>query len=181
MYRRKASLWLGAAAVAPWMAIAPAPSATGAEEEQAEEKPIEGIVDRLGGHVGIALPLVVFQGDDATSLGDEFSIGIPFGVGVKIRPDLIFDMELVPFITDGRTNLVVHPGMIYNFYGAWAAGLRFAVETNGDSWGFTPLLNRNLFEIAEGVNLFAELDIPIRIVKDQDTAVAIATHFGVGF
>ncbi len=58
---------------------------------------------------------------------------------------------------------------------------RIGVETSGDSWGFTPLINRNLFEIAEGVNLFAELDIPIRFPKDQDTAVAIATHFGVGF
>jgi hypothetical protein len=173
-----AGRWLAvAAAIAVWSSAVPDRAALGEEDG----KPVEGIVDRLGGHVGIALPLVVFQGDEATSLGDKFSIGIPVGIGVKIRPDLIFDMELVPFITDSRTNLVVHPGLIYNFYGAWAAGLRVGVETNGDSWGFTPLINRNLFEIAEGVNLFAELDIPIRFVKDQDTAVAIATHFGVGF
>jgi hypothetical protein len=90
-------------------------------------------------------------------------------------------MEFVPLISDSKTNLVVHPGLIYNFYGLWSAGLRFAVETNGDAWGFTPLLNRSLLAIADGVNLFAELDIPIRAVKNADTAVGIATHFGLGF
>jgi hypothetical protein len=167
-----------AAAVPLWWLAGAAPTFAA---EASAEKPIEGIVDRLGGHVGVVLPLVVFQGGDTTTIADKFTIGIPFGVGVKIRPTLIFDMELVPLISDSRTNLVVHPGLIYNFYGPWAAGLRFAIETNGDSWGFTPLISRNLFEIADGVNLFAELDIPIRAVKDADTAVAIATHFGIGF
>jgi hypothetical protein len=167
---------IAAMAMAAALGFLSAPTSAGAEG-----RPIEGIVDRLGGHVGVALPLVTFQGDDATSLGDRFAIGIPVGIGVKIRPDFIFDMELVPFISDGRTNLVVHPGLIYNFYGPLSAGLRLGVETSGDSWGPTPLLNWNLFEIAEGVNLFAELDVPIRIVKDADTAVSIATHFGLGF
>jgi hypothetical protein len=168
---------IAAAALAVTLGVLAGPGSARA----GDGKPIEGIVDRLGGHVGVALPLVTFQGDDATSLGDKFTIGIPVGIGVKIRPDFIFDMELVPFISAGRTNLVVHPGLIYNFYGPLSAGVRLGVETNGDTWGPTPLLNWNLFQIADGVNLFAELDVPIRFVKDQSTAVAIATHFGVGF
>ena len=146
-----------------------------------ESKTVDAVVDRLSGHIGTVIPLVTFQGSKQTTPGDKFVIGFPVGIGVKIKPKLTFDMELVPLISSGNTNLVVHPGLIYNFYGPWAAGVRLAVETNGNSWGFTPLLNRSLFEITEGVNVFAELDVPIRIVKDADTAVSIATHFGVGF
>jgi hypothetical protein len=146
-----------------------------------DSKTVDSVVDRLSGHAGVVVPLAVFQGGDATTLADKFTIGIPVGIGLKIRPQLTFDMELVPLISDGKTSLLVHPGVIWNFSGPWSAGLRFAVNTDGEAWGFTPLLNRSLVELAEGVNLFAELDIPIRAVKDQDTLVGIATHFGVGF
>jgi hypothetical protein len=146
-----------------------------------DAKTADSVVDRLSGHVGVVVPLAVFQGGDTTTLADKFTIGIPVGIGLKIRPELTFDMELVPLISDSKTSLLVHPGLIWNFSGPWSAGLRFAVNTDGEAWGFTPLLNRSLVELAEGVNLFAELDIPIRAVKDQDTLVGIATHFGVGF
>jgi hypothetical protein len=146
-----------------------------------DSKTVDSVVDRLSGHAGVVVPLAVFQGGDTTTLADKFTIGIPVGLGIKIRPQWTFDMELVPLITDSKTSLLVHPGVIWNFSGPWSAGLRFAVNTDGEAWGFTPLLNRSLVELAEGVNLFAELDIPIRAVKDQDTLVGIATHFGVGF
>ena len=174
-FRRIASA-VALAVVAASLAIVHARSAAAIEA-----KTVDAVVDRLSGHIGAVVPLATFQGGQQTTLADKFTIGFPVGIGIKIRPPLTFDMEFVPLISDSKTNLVVHPGLIYNFYGPWSAGLRFAVETNGDAWGFTPLLNRSLFAIADGVNVFAELDIPIHAVKNADTAVSIATHFGVGF
>ena len=37
-----------------------------------------------------------------------------------------------------------------------------AFDVGAPSWGFTPILNHGLFDIAEGATIFGELAIPIR-------------------
>lgn len=114
-----------------------------------DSKTVDSVVDRLSGHAGVVGPLAVFQGGDTTTLAERFTIGIPVGIGVKIRPQLTFDMELVLLISDSKNSLLVDPGVIWNFSGTWSAGLRFAVNTESEAWGFTPLLNRSLVELAK--------------------------------
>ena len=138
--------------------------------------------DRLGAHIGVATALVTWQqSHKPKSAADRFVIAFPTGVTVRIRPQLAFDFELVPFVVDGEVDLLIHRGLIYNVTGPWSLGLRASFTVDNDTWGFTPLVNRRLFELAEGVSVFAELDLPIVVPESDDVAVSVATHFGIGF
>jgi hypothetical protein len=66
----------------------------------------------IGGHMGFVLPLVTHAGGQTTNLGDNFSIGFPFGITVKGKGRAAFDMEFVPSIQDSprQVSLTFHPG-----------------------------------------------------------------------
>jgi hypothetical protein len=138
--------------------------------------------DRLGGHVGIATPLCTWQKHQKpTSAADRFVIAFPTGITVKIRPRFAFDLEIVPFVVDGEVDVLIHPGIIYNVSGPWSVGPRAGFTVDNDTWGFTPLVNRTIFPLAEGVNVFAELDLPIVVPETGDVAISVGTHLGIGF
>lgn len=99
--------------------------------------------DRLGGHFGMLFPLVTHVGGETTTIGDDFVLGFPMGITVKLNDGWAFDLELVPVIQNDPlgTSLTVHPGIIHSLPNHWAAGVRMAFDVNAASWGFTPLLN----------------------------------------
>jgi hypothetical protein len=137
--------------------------------------------DVLGGHFGFALPLVTRSGDETITLGDQFKISFPFGVNIKTSEKVSVDMELVPTIQKSPyiVTLTVHPGVLYALPDKYVAGIRMAFDVNQPSWGFTPLLHRNIAQFGT-YPLFAELDVPIRF-QDQNNSIGLAVHFGIGF
>ena len=142
----------------------------------------------VGGHFGVAFPLVTRADGRTTNLGDNFTTAFPMGITIKRQGSkMAFDLELVPAIQDSpRTvNLTVHPGLIWDLGGNWAGGIRAAFDVNQPSWGFTPLLARAFPIKGHNFKLFAEVDVPIRFQKpsigNNVTAVTLAIHIGTAF
>lgn len=137
---------------------------------------------KFGGHIGFVVPLVTEADGETTTIDDDFVIGFPMGLNVKLSERVAFDMELVPVVQDSpqEINLVVHPGAIFSV-GSFAVGVRAAFETDSDAWGFTPLVARGWPVKGTSVSYFVELDFPIRFRPDGETAVTFAFHSGISF
>lgn len=165
-YRQTLARFAGAGAVALGLVSVARPAAAEATPE---------------GHVGVALPLVTVSGE-TTTIGDQFTLLTPIGVGLKLNPNLVVDFETVvatPINPGGTTGLVVDPGVVYNF-GPVAAGLRIAFQINQrGNIGFIPLVNRGLVDMG-GAVWFVEAAFPT-FFSDDGTAFNIVLHTGVGF
>lgn len=137
---------------------------------------------KFGGHIGFVIPLATEVDGETTTVDDDFVIGFPMGLNVKLSPRVAFDLELVPVVQDTpqEINLVVHPGAIFSV-GSFAVGVRAAFETDSDAWGFTPLVARGFPVKGTSVNYFVELDFPIRFRTDDETAIGVAFHSGISF
>ncbi len=142
----------------------------------------------VGGHFGVAFPLVTRADGKTTNLGDNFTTAFPMGITIKRQgARMAFDLELVPAIQDSprKVNLTVHPGVIWHLSGPWAGGIRAAFDVNQPSWGFTPLLAREFPITGHNFKLFAEVDVPVRFQKPSIghnvTAVTLAIHLGTAF
>ena len=143
--------------------------------------------DRLGGHFGILFPLVSHADGATTNIGNDFKLGFPMGVTVKMAADWAFDLELVPVIKKDPlfTSLTVHPGIIHSLRNRYAAGLRMAFDVNQASWGFTPLLNRSFPVKDRPYAYFVEGVLPIRFQASASggntTSIGLGVHVGLGF
>ena len=137
---------------------------------------------KFGGHIGFVVPLLTEVDGETTTVDDDFVIGFPMGLNVKLSERVTFDLELVPVVQDSpqEINLVVHPGAIFSV-GSFAVGVRAAFETDSDAWGFTPLIARGWPVKGTSVNYFLELDFPIRFRTDDETAIGVAFHSGIAF
>jgi hypothetical protein len=143
--------------------------------------------NRLGGHVGMVVPLVTRSGGETITVGDDFTFGVPMGLTLRKTDRVAFDLELVPSIQNEplSVSLTVHPGVIFSAPRSFAAGIRMAFDVDAASWGFTPLLARSFAVEGGAYSLFLELDVPIRFQEDalgtNRTAVTVAAHVGIGF
>lgn len=142
---------------------------------------------KLGGHFGIVLPLFTHFDGDTIDITDDFLIGFPTGITVRTSERLAFDLEFVPVVQDEPTsvNLVVHPGVLYNFAPSYTVGVRMAFETDSDAWGFTPLIAKGFPIPGQNATYFIELDFPLRVQDDpfgnSEFSYGLAFHTGIGF
>lgn len=143
--------------------------------------------NQLGGHFGVALPLVSRAQGETTTISDDFAVVFPTGITVKRSSMFAFDLELAPVVQNDprHISLVLHPGVAWGIGGSYAVGGRVAFEINSATWGLTPLFNKGLVEMGKSAVFFGELDVPIRFKQDAAgrsyTAVGLAVVFGVGF
>ena len=144
----------------------------------------------IGGHIGFVLPLVTHAGGQTTNLGDNFSIGFPFGVTFKGKGPMALDLEFVPGIQDSprKVSLTVHPGVVYGVGHGFAVGMRVAFDVNSSQFGFTPLLNKSWPIKHEGSFFkayFVEAVLPVRFNRPtggpSTNPVTFGMHFGLGF
>lgn len=140
----------------------------------------------VGGHIGVATPLVTLTSDDNTDISDTFTLVAPVGVTVKLSDALAVDFETqvhTPLKPEGGTStLVVAPGVVYNL-GPFAAGLRVASAIGKPAnVGLIPLINRGLFKVGEGT-WFVEAAFPTFLHRDPDPDVTfdVVIHTGIGF
>jgi len=119
---------------------------------------------RVGGHLGLAVPLFTLSNQN-TSIGKDFvTVGIAPGITVRLTEKLAIDYEFVAYTTVDRrgtlSQLVVDPGVVYDV-GPFVVGLRAAVRvTDRANFGFIPIINKG-FKIASNVAWFVELDLPV--------------------
>jgi hypothetical protein len=148
--------------------------------------------DILGGHVGVAFPLVTHTSSDGNSttstISDSFNIVFPFGIGVRPPGSpVLLDFEFVPevHLSDRSVTLLVHPGVIKPLPKHWAIGLRAAFEVNQNSLGFTPLVNKSFPIPHYKLRWFVEGDLPVRFSQlsggANATSVGFNIHLGLAF
>jgi hypothetical protein len=135
----------------------------------------------VGGHVGIATPLVTIA-DETTTIADQFIILNPIGIGIKVTDNVVIDFEMVvvtPVDPSGTTGLVIDPGVVYS-WGQVAAGLRLAWQVNAESnFGLIPLVNLGLADFG-GAGWFVEAAFPT-FYQSEDVQFNAVLHTGVGF
>ncbi len=71
---------------------------------------------RVGGHVGIAFPIVTRSDGRTTTISEDFIVGFPVGITIRNSSPIAFDFEFVPTINNSprrEVTLTVHPGAIY--------------------------------------------------------------------
>jgi hypothetical protein len=140
---------------------------------------------RVGGHVGIASPIVTITSDDSTNIVDNTVIVNPIGVTVKLTDAVAVDFEtqvVSPVDPTGDTKLVVAPGLIYNA-GPAALGLRVAAEIGSPAnVGLIPLINKGIADLGGGATWFVEAAFPTFISSQRpDVAFNVVLHTGIGF
>jgi hypothetical protein len=140
----------------------------------------------VGGHIGVATPLVTVTSDDNTDISDTFTLVVPVGVTVKLSDTLAVDFETqvaTPLKPKGGTStLVVAPGVVRNF-GPFAAGLRVASAIGKPAnIGLIPLINRGLAQVGDAT-WFIEAAFPTFLHRDPDPDVTfdVVIHTGIGF
>jgi len=163
-------------------AAAQPPAGADPGPQPAVPTPAAPTTGNAGGHVGIAVPLVTVTKDDTTSIGDQFTLLHPIGVGVKVAHNLAVDFEVVvanPIDPVGDTGLVVDPGIVYN-WGGVATGLRAAWKIGQTAnFGLIPLVNVGLVDF-DGATWFAEAAFPT-FYSDHALEFNVVLHTGVGF
>lgn len=144
----------------------------------------------VGGHVGLAIPIVNFA-DPVTAIGaDFFQIGLAPGITVKLDEKWAVDFEFVAYSdfssstgdVGNFSSLVIDPGVIYNF-GFASAGLRAAMRIGGattQNLGFIPIILK-AFPLGSGkVSAFVELDLPV-FFGHAGASLTVQPQFGVAF
>lgn len=140
--------------------------------------------DHFGGHVGAVMPLLSHSGG-VTTIGHS-TPSVPLGLTLKTGGQWAFDMEIVSVAgkAGADRSLLLHPGAIRANSRSMAVGFRAALMTNGEAWGFTPLVNRSLVRVGP-VQTFAEGVMPVRFQKiahePRQASVGFGIHVGVGF
>src|SRR6516162_9297098 len=110
--------------------------------------PLFGADDKtVGGHVGFGFPLVTKDGDNVSSLADNFQMSLPIALTVNGPGRMYFDVELVPVVVDRprEIQLVVNPGLLWRVGHGIAVGSRVGFLVNSDQtktaqFGITPLI-----------------------------------------
>ncbi len=141
----------------------------------------------VGGHIGIATPLVTVTEDDSTNIADNFKLVNPIGVTVKLTDRLAVDFEtqvVSKIDPEGPNGFVVAPGVVYNF-GPFAAGLRVAwqIGTATSNVGLVPLINKGLVKLGDAT-WFVEAAFPTFLYQSgvpSDIEFNVVFHTGIGF
>jgi hypothetical protein len=146
-----------------------------------EPRPAPPFAKTVGGHVGVATPLLMVA-DETKTIGDQFTLLTPIGIGFHVSKNWIVDFETVvsnPISPSGTTGLVVDPGVIYSF-GRVALGLRLAFQINHEAnVGGIPLVNVRLVDFG-GAAWFVEAAFPT-FYSDHKGEFNAVLHTGIGF
>jgi hypothetical protein len=140
-------------------------------DAQEAHPPASPAMPKLGGHLGMALPIATFS-KDTTVIGDDFvTVGLTPGLTVHLDDKWVIDFEFIAFNeiknTPATTTFIVDPGVLYKFDG-FVAGLRVATQVGAPTnVGLVPIVVVP-FKISDVLSYFVELDVPL-FLRDNGT------------
>ena len=121
--------------------------------------------NRVGGHFGVALPLLTHAQGETTTLSDDFVIVFPTGITVRKSDVFAFDLELAPVVQNNprHIDLTLHPGVAWGIGNGFSVGGRVAFDIGRESWGFTPLFNKGLLQIGKEFDVLRRARCPYSV------------------
>jgi len=134
----------------------------------------DGTYPRIGGHVGMAVPVVTLAKETTTIGGDFVTVGLTPGITVHLDEHWAIDFEFIALNelkrTPTATTFVVDPGIVRKFDG-FAAGLRVATQIGAPTnIGVVPIIVVP-FKVSDAVSYFVEADVPL-FLRDTGTAAS---------
>lgn len=133
----------------------------------------EGAYPRVGGHVGMAVPVLTLA-KNSTVIGADFvTVGLTPGITVHLDDRWAIDFEFIAFNevknTPALTTFIVDPGVVRKFDG-FAAGLRVATQVGAPTnIGVVPIVVVP-FKVSEQLSYFIEGDLPL-FLRDSGTSM----------
>jgi len=142
--------------------------------------------DELGGHVGIAFPLMSVDAHGATGIGkDFFTVSVPIGITYHLSERWAVDLEAVVsnelmIRPSPATGFTVDPGVLYTF-GQVIVGGRVASHVGPSAnVGVIPLVCiPGVVAWERVVSFFVEIDAPVWLAPSPSFGLQL--HMGVGF
>jgi hypothetical protein len=151
----------------------------------------------VGGHIGVAIPLVSFHhlGKTTQTPSDQLTLAVPIGITVHMSPDWVVDFEEIvgsPVRPAGFTGVTIDPGVVY-VGGPVALGLRLKWDIGSNvNIGLIPLVHKGIVDIGGGANWFIEAAFPLTYSRiganttltgtgSNDYTLAIVLHTGIAF
>lgn len=144
----------------------------------------------VGGHAGLALPILTL-GSDTTVIGADFlALGVTPGITIHLDEKWAVDFEFIAFNdfkNGGVTTFVVDPGVIRKFDDL-VVGLRVATKVGAlANIGLVPIVVKP-FSVSDKAVYFVELDLPLflnntALLGDPqfEPSVSVLFQTGVGF
>jgi hypothetical protein len=172
----------------------PAEASVEAPAEEPAKTPAEAPakVRRLGGHLGLGVPIVTVGTPGTSVIGRDFGVtGIAAGINVALTEKWSIDFEFIalgdfkpsniPGPPSSTTVFVLDPGVVYNA-GFLFAGVRAAMRVPsplaGAEFGLIPIIGK-AFKINDYVAYYIELDLPL--FAHSTGHVTFTTFFQTGF
>jgi hypothetical protein len=142
----------------------------------------------VGGHLGMALPLVTLGNRRDTAIGADFvTVGLTPGITVHLDEKWAIDFEFIAFNelknTPAPTTFVVDPGIIRKFEG-FVLGLRVATQVGAPTNSALVPIVVVPFKIGQRAVYFLEMDVPLFVRDGGNKALFSATALfqtGIGF
>ena len=147
---------------------------------------------RIGGHLGVALPIVTLA-KSSTAIGADFvTVGITPGVTIHLSDEWAIDLEFIAFndfktISDpamAATTFVVDPGIVRKFK-PLSVGLRVATQVGAPTnIGLVPIVVVPVTKVGKHLSYFLEADLPL-FLRDSGTSMdpsaTLLLQTGFGF
>lgn len=171
---------------------AEASSAPPSAVEPLQPPPPSDSYPRIGGHLGLAMPIVTLA-KNSTAIGADFvTVGITPGVTVHLSDEWAIDFEFIAFNdfktisgnVPAATTFVVDPGIVRKFK-PLSVGLRVATQVGAPTnIGLVPIVVVPVTKIGKRLSYFLEADLPL-FLRDEGSSMqpsaTLLLQTGFGF
>lgn len=140
----------------------------------------------IGGHVGVALPLIWRAEEETTTMADEFIVSVPVGVIFRKNTALPIDLSVAPTLhADHTVSFSIGVNTVRGIGRGFAAAGGMLVDVSNPAWGFAAALDKLLLNMPGGKALVGDLIVPVMFNKNDAgarfTSFGVAMHVGFVF
>ena len=141
----------------------------------------------VGGHIGLALPIVSRSQGDTSTMTEDFAVSIPAGIIFLKNGPVPIDLAVFPTFVDGGLDFGLGIATARGIGSGYAVAMGVYVDFSNSAWGIAPALDKVLVDLGSGKALIADLMVPIQFNKDDDidrtpyTSVGLGVHVGFAF